>query len=67
MTKSLLLFEYERSHGVFANARSARKAVESAVSRHMYRVMEKVVPDNHLLDDGDIVIQTETVDYLAGL
>ena len=67
LTKSLLLFEYERSHGVFANARSARKAVESAVSRHMYRVMEKMVPDNHLLDDGDIVIQTETVDYLAGL
>lgn len=67
LNKSALLFEYERSRGVFANARSARKAVEGAVSRHMYRVMEKMVPDNHLLDDGDIVIQTDTVDYLANL
>lgn len=67
LNKSALLFEYERSRGVFANARSARKAVEGAVSRHMYRVMEKMVPDNHMLDDEDIVIQTDTVDYLANL
>lgn len=67
LNKSILLFEYERSHGIFANARSARKAVESAISHHMYRVMEKQVPDNHILDDEDIVIQTDTVDYLANL
>ena len=67
LNKSILLFEYERSHGIFANARSARKAVESAISYHMYRVMEKQVPDNHILDDDDIVIRTDTVDYLADL
>lgn len=67
LNKSVLLFEYERSRGVFANARSARKAVESAVSRHMYRVMEKQVADNHTLDDEDIVIRTDMVDYLSDI
>ena len=67
LNKTVLLFEYERSHGVFANARSARKAVENAISRHMYRVMEGLVADNHLLDDEDIVIRTDTVDYLSDM
>lgn len=67
LSKSMYIFAYERSHGVFANARSARKAVESAASRHMYRVMEHQVDDNRVLDEDDFVIQTETVDYLSNL
>lgn len=59
-------FEYEKQRGVFANARSARKAVDQAVTRHAYRLSKHMTSRKMVIEADDVVIRTDVVDYLAG-